>query len=353
MDDAAVIDVARRVLAEQGYRRLTVEAVADRTGLDAGALAHRWPTQADLLIDVLATVSPAADIPDRGDSRREMEMAVLGLASQYTDRHRFQRALFAFAAEHAADPELMERLRQRCLARWRAPAAAVLRRAAERGDLPPDADLDLIQDVWEGAIAYRRLISGGAVSAVTVKPLLDMVLSGMAPVREPDYATDLPLQDHGPDRLREITWWMGDIGLGRVSPIDEHAEALAAVPSTVVIDGHPVTIEAHVWRDFMPSPVPGSDRLIVTVRVAVVGGGVLRPFLRADRLVATCGDEMWVAQLVEEYPRHRTSRQFEVAARQGPLWEPDSLVDLVVRLKGEQGYHWLVRAAGLPIGSPS
>ena len=68
---------------------------------------------------------------------------------------------------------------------WRGKVVAVLRRAVGRADLPPDADVELIVDFWAGVISYRRTFRRDALGAVFREMLLDLVLSGMVPLREP------------------------------------------------------------------------------------------------------------------------------------------------------------------------
>lgn len=200
---------------------------------------------------------------------------------------------------------------RRCLIqRSRAQVAAALHRAAARGDLPPDVDTDFVQDVWAGTIAYRRLVSGGALTGDTIKPLIDLVLAGMAPLR----ASDLPIGPwpQAPESwwFQQIQQWLSEVAFGHVYPLTSGvpAQALAAVPTTAVnIAGHPVTLSAHAYRDFMPL---SSSALSVGGTVAAAGAGVLPPFLRADRVAVLNGDEVWVAPFVEENLRSRTSRSF-------------------------------------------
>lgn len=54
----------------------------------------------------------------------------------------------------------MTRFREAFLYRKRENIAAALRRGIQRGDLPHDLDIDLVQDIWAGTILYRRLMTG-------------------------------------------------------------------------------------------------------------------------------------------------------------------------------------------------
>ena len=56
--DEEILDVARDLLAERGYRELTVDAVAERAGVAKTTVYRRWPSKGAL---VAATIAP----PDR------------------------------------------------------------------------------------------------------------------------------------------------------------------------------------------------------------------------------------------------------------------------------------------------
>lgn len=332
---AVILRTARDVLAIFGYRGFTVEAVAARAGVETALVTRWWAGRAELLVDVLADAMAIDPIPDLGNSRDELRLAVTRMATTYSDRGRFQPALLALAADHASEPRILEIVRARCLERGREQVTAALRRAAARGDLPPDVDVDLVHDVWAGAIAYRRLV-GGVYTAV--EPLLDMVLAGMAPLRAPGRPTGMPPDEPWPGWLRESHLWLASVPFGRIYGLGDSIPwpALAQVPSTVVVAGHTVTISANVSRDFMPPRNVNDTGIMVLVTVMVADTGVLTPFLRADRIAVLHREEVWVAPLAEEYSRGRTSRWFEVRARRGPKWEPGTCVDLVVQLRGEE-----------------
>ena len=181
-----------------------------------------------------------------GNNRSELSGAVRQMIGSYTDRQRFEPALLAFAVDCAFDQVVIERLRQQCIRRSRDHVGAALHRAAARGDLPPDVDTDLVQDVWVGTIAYRRLVSGGTLTVDLVDSLLDPVLSGMAPLRVLEWPRVRPPFEDRPSWFYEIFQWLHGVAFGRVYPLTDRVpvRALAAVPSTAAAGGHPVTISA-------------------------------------------------------------------------------------------------------------
>ncbi len=355
--EARILGAARNVLAAHGYRGFSVEAVGTRATVDPAVIRGRWSVDEQLLIDALAEPSAVGEIPDLGDSRAELLIAVGRMTGLYSnpqrhlDRDGPDAALLALAAICAVDPALTERLQQRCVRRNRDHVAPALRRAAARGDLPTDVDTDLVQDVWEGAIAYRRLVSGGPLDREFAEALLDMVMSGMAPLQRPQTSSAQPRDESPPWWRRESAAWLNQAVPGRVyGPTDDiPVRALREEPQTLTIDGHRIAVATYAWRDFQPLEHIDGSPLMVSVVVSADGTGVLPPVLRANRIAVLHGDQVWVAPLVEESLRSRTSRRFQVMARHGPRWGPGGSVDVVAELQdGDDSIH-LVRTPDQPI----
>lgn len=80
----------------------------------------------------------------------------------------------------------MTRFRETFLRRKRQNIESVLRRGIQRGDLPPDLDTELVQDLWAGTILYRRLMTGSSLDESLAECLVQLVLqSGTALTRGP------------------------------------------------------------------------------------------------------------------------------------------------------------------------
>jgi hypothetical protein len=69
----------------------------------------------------------------------------------------------------------MTRFREAFLYRKRENVAAALRRGIQRGDLPDDLDIDLVQDLWAGTVLYRRLMTGSPLGTDLAEYLVQLV----------------------------------------------------------------------------------------------------------------------------------------------------------------------------------
>jgi hypothetical protein len=350
--EAGVFEAARQVLAAPTVPAFTLEAVAERAGMDPERLRRRWPDAALLLAEAVGRAAAIEDVPDLGDTRAELSIALQRLFDADYGNTFAERAL---ASGIGFDSD-RSRLRELAEKSWRSKVEAVLHRAIGRGDLPPDAHAELIVDVCAGAIAYQRAFRAGTLNHAFVDVLLDMALPGMASLRPPQPAEALPQQ------VAEALLWLDQIPAGRMLRIGDGVPVrlLAEAPDhRAVIDKHAVVVSAGVARDFMPFIAETHDfasliadnstRLFAVVSVAADGPDTLPPLLRADRIVVLHGDEAWVAPLAEERLSVRNSREFSVTARLGPKWEPGTLVDIVVRLVTESGAARLVRVPQQPI----
>ena len=114
------------------------------------------------------------------------------------------------------------------------------------------------------------------------------------------------------------------------------------------MDGHDLTLEAYVWRDFQPISPRDGRPMVAVLHVKTTDG---RPFpagVTADQVTVVYGELVWTAPARVEHPSW-LPHMMEVVARDGPKWGPGVNVNVVVRLRDAQGReHWL-GAANQPI----
>ena len=89
----------------------------------------------------------------------------------------------ALAADLIHDPAMAEQFRAQIIRPRRFAVVDILRRAAARGDLPPDVDTELLLDVYAGAVFYRVLISGEPVTDMLAEQLVGLLVAGKTPIK--------------------------------------------------------------------------------------------------------------------------------------------------------------------------
>ncbi|MFI7106775.1 TetR/AcrR family transcriptional regulator [Nonomuraea sp. NPDC050227] len=180
----AVTDAIRTAfleeLAEVGYGRLSLEAVARRAGSGKAAIYRRWPSKEAVTIDLIAQVSIAAtDTPDTGTLRGDVLafLTAVDAALRHPLVSRILPDLFAAGVHH---PNIADSLRDRVGGARREKAVSVLRRAVERGELAPDTDFELGLDLLAGPLYWSTTVRQAPADPARLQRLADKVVAALA-----------------------------------------------------------------------------------------------------------------------------------------------------------------------------
>ncbi|MBO1417984.1 TetR/AcrR family transcriptional regulator [Streptomyces sp. FH025] len=156
--DRALLDATLAVLAESGYGGLTTAAVAARAGVSTATLYRRWSSKEDLVIAAAALYGEGAHTPpETGSLEGDLRVVLRDKAAAMTgESGRLMRALIGEAAHNAA---LADALVRAFLRPVYARVEEVVRRAVERGEIPPLKDADLLGEVVLGPAMTRFLLT--------------------------------------------------------------------------------------------------------------------------------------------------------------------------------------------------
>jgi AcrR family transcriptional regulator len=173
----SVLEAADDLLVEVGYARLTIEGIAGRAGVAKQTIYRWWSSKNDILMDAFVQDAAEALIPsDTADLRQDLRAHARNIARFLTESD--AGAVFrALTAQAQHDPALATRLRFEHLGKQRVHDRLPFERAAARGALDPDVDIDLAVDQIVGPIYYRVLVTGQDPSPEFTDTLVDTVLS--------------------------------------------------------------------------------------------------------------------------------------------------------------------------------
>lgn len=172
-------------LAEHGYGRLSLEAVAKRAGVGRGALYRRWPSKQDLILALLSDFSvPLKEVADTGSLRTDLR-AELQFFHDWLTHPRFAAILPELSAEAARSPEVATALDAAIGTPRREIGAVTLRRGIARGELPDDLDLDLAFDMIVGPAYWRVNIRRGEIGSGYVERMTEFVLRALGAMTIP------------------------------------------------------------------------------------------------------------------------------------------------------------------------
>lgn len=170
-----VLEAALGVLDEVGLPGFTMEAIARRAGASKATLYRRWPTVGALMVDAMDAAFQPLPVPDTG--RVDTDVAELLTAFVTLLEHTpFPRLMAAFIDAAERDPALAD-LHADLTRRRREPLLAVLARAREHGQLPADADPEMLTDLLTAPLFYCRFIAHRPIPPGLVDGVIAHVLA--------------------------------------------------------------------------------------------------------------------------------------------------------------------------------
>jgi AcrR family transcriptional regulator len=200
--DDALREAALAVLADVGYRALTMDAVAARAKAGKATIYRRWDSKLDLVIDACnQLVRRSIPAPDTGSLASDLRQFLLAFARFLSGPA--GRAAQTLVGELAHEPELAEAFRGGFLRSQRDVLRGVLDHAATRGELAEDAPKSMAVELAGAALTYRLMLTGDPLDAPFVDRLVDQVLVPLLNRRtryRPPSAEQLPRQQQHDQR---------------------------------------------------------------------------------------------------------------------------------------------------------
>lgn len=176
--DEAILAAANRLLAEQGYARLSLEAVAETAGVSKPALYRRWSSKADLATAALEHRIEHEPAPSPESATEDALRALLRRLRERLLAPNTMALVGTLLAEETQTPELIALFRERVWERRARLMREVLARAKERGELREDADVEAALDLLIGSL-YSRYIRGAAIPRSWTDRVVATVLRGI------------------------------------------------------------------------------------------------------------------------------------------------------------------------------
>lgn len=175
--DAAILDAALRLIARDGFARMSLQAVADEAGVSKATTHLRWSTKTALAIAAMEH-GRLADFPEPVGRVREDLIAQLRWYERTAERFSATGLVGACLQEEQTTPELLQLLRERAARPRLQLLAGVLEAARERGEIAADADVQSAARLLFGAF-YAEYIPGDAPPDWAGRAV-DLVLAGLA-----------------------------------------------------------------------------------------------------------------------------------------------------------------------------
>ena len=169
-----ILDAALEVLADVGYDRLTMDAVAHRAKASKATLYRRWNSKATLVVEALARVKGVPVIPDTGDLRTDLLQTFCGLGG-LTD-HDTTATLGAVLTAVSTDPEFAVEFRRQVVEPKARVSRLIFERARDRGELRDDLDLDIVVPALAGIVLHRVYVFGDKPDPQLIERAVDQII---------------------------------------------------------------------------------------------------------------------------------------------------------------------------------
>ncbi len=154
--DEAIFAATLALFVEEGYAGISIEGVAARAGVAKATIYRRYPNKAQLVVAAVHTCAGTTDhLPDTGDIRADLT----SMLARLTDllRGDLGPVLVAFAGERARYPTLDEEFTRSVIGAKRAHIRHLVRSAIEAGELPADADVEVIAEAGPALVWHHAL----------------------------------------------------------------------------------------------------------------------------------------------------------------------------------------------------
>lgn len=169
-----VLDATIDILAEVGYDRLTMDAVAARAKASKATLYRRWNGKAQLVIDALSSQKEPMTAPDTGSLRGDLLGAFCGMGG-LTDGRQIA-ILGSVITAISRDAEFAEAFRRDFIGPKKALSTEMFRRAQERGEIKDDLDLDLVSAALPGIVLHRTFLLGDPPTNELITKVVDQII---------------------------------------------------------------------------------------------------------------------------------------------------------------------------------
>lgn len=172
-----VLDATLQQLAAVGFERLSIPEVAELAGVNKTSIYRRWPTKVALVQAALGhSMDHLRELPDTGSLRGDL----IGLVKIVRDFVTSPRAMgvvrTAFVdGESAGLPTMATSILPEGA---QALPILVIERAIRRGELPADADFELLLFTLAGAILHRVFVERREVDDDYAQRLVQLILLG-------------------------------------------------------------------------------------------------------------------------------------------------------------------------------
>lgn len=180
--DEAILRAALELLAQDGYRALTMERVRERSGVGKATLYRRYGSKEELVRAAIVHLNSDIPLPPdtgsvAGDFAATAQVILAGAA-----RTGALDLMPRLLSDVAGDEDMHALFFEHLVAPRRRVVRGIVERGQARGEVRADIDPEVAVDLIVGPMIYRVILAGGDVERLgDPSEVLEAVLLGLKP----------------------------------------------------------------------------------------------------------------------------------------------------------------------------
>jgi AcrR family transcriptional regulator len=177
----AILAAAGELLLAHGLNSISMDAVAERAGASKATIYRWWPSKELLALDALFSdwEPNQASTYDTGSLAGDLLALMRPWARQLASRP-YGRVIAAVITRAQNDPEFGAEYRARFVAPRREHGRLIFARAIDRGEIPPDTDVETALDLLYGPFYHRILHGHAKLTDRFTRTIVGYVAAGVA-----------------------------------------------------------------------------------------------------------------------------------------------------------------------------
>ncbi|MBV6624586.1 MAG: TetR/AcrR family transcriptional regulator [Rivularia sp. (in: Bacteria)] len=149
----AILKAALELLAEVGYERMSVEAIAQNAKVGKSTIYRRYKGKEELVADAIESIREEVVIPDTGSLWGDIN-ALIENAARITFNPLGKQAVATIISSASSNSEFARIYAHKYLQPRREAFTVVIKKAKIRNEVRLDLDADFVFDVMSGMMLY-------------------------------------------------------------------------------------------------------------------------------------------------------------------------------------------------------
>jgi AcrR family transcriptional regulator len=175
----AIRNAVMHELAEVGYGRLSIEAVARRAGVGKTAIYRRWSNKLEMVLEIVSDVAGrSVPLPDTGSFSGDLQLLLMIVSKAL--QHRIASQIIPdLMAEASRNPQIAATLEKALRTHQLAVGDKLVGQAVARGELPSGADPEVAVDLILGPLYWRLAVARGEISDDYLQKLTAAIMAAL------------------------------------------------------------------------------------------------------------------------------------------------------------------------------